>query len=374
MIPGSWPSGLLKNELMLPERLNMTDTSVVPDNDLPTVGDIADVTIIGAGPTGLFAAFYATMRGASVRIIDSLEEPGGALTAIYPEKYIYDVGGFPKVLAKDLVEQLVEQAYSRGTPDMCLKEQVSILERTEAGLIQLTTSKGVRFSKTVIVTAGVGAFEPKRHTAPGVSELEGKGVHYFAKRIDTFRDRHVVIVGGGDSAVDWGVTLEPLAKSITLIHRSKFRAHESTVAELEASSATLNYPGYEVVAVDTNLEGHIASVTYKNADGEQFTIPCDELIVAIGFLADLGPLKTWGFELQRNQIVVDHTTMSTNIDGVFGAGDIVAYPAKFKLIANGFAEAITAVNHAVTFYDPSQRLDAGHSTNIVAKQEAAAAG
>jgi thioredoxin reductase (NADPH) len=374
MIPGSWPSGLLKNELMLPERLNMTDTSVVPDNDLPTVGDIADVTIIGAGPTGLFAAFYATMRGASVRIIDSLEEPGGALTAIYPEKYIYDVGGFPKVLAKDLVEQLVEQAYSRGTPDMCLKEQVSKLERTEAGLIQLTTSKGVRFSKTVIVTAGVGAFEPKRHTAPGVSELEGKGVHYFAKRIDTFRDRHVVIVGGGDSAVDWGVTLEPLAKSITLIHRSKFRAHESTVAELEASSATLNYPGYEVIAVDTNLEGHIASVTYKNADGEQFTIPCDELIVAIGFLADLGPLKTWGFELQRNQIVVDHTTMSTNIDGVFGAGDIVAYPAKFKLIANGFAEAITAVNHAVTFYDPSQRLDAGHSTNIVAKQEAAAAG
>lgn len=352
----------------------MTDETAGSGNELPIVGDTADVTIIGAGPTGLFAAFYASMRGASVRIIDSLEEPGGALTAIYPEKYIYDVGGFPKILAKDLVEQLVEQAYSRGTPDMCLKEQVTGLERTDDGLIKLTTAKGVRFSKTVIITAGVGAFEPKRHTAPGVSELEGKGVHYFAKRIDTFKDRHVVIVGGGDSAVDWGVTLEPLAKSTTLIHRSKFRAHESTVAELEASSATLNYPGYEVLGVGTGDDGHINSVTYKNAKGEEFTIPCDELIVAIGFLADLGPLKRWGFELQRNQIVVDHTTMSTNIEGVFGAGDIVAYPAKFKLIANGFAEAITAVNHAVIHYDPSQRLDAGHSTNIVAKQEAAAAG
>jgi len=352
----------------------MTDESVVSGSELPIVGDTADVTIIGAGPTGLFAAFYATMRGASVRIIDSLEEPGGALTAIYPEKYIYDVGGFPKVLAKDLVEQLVEQAYSRGTPDMCLKEQVTGLERTDDGLLKLTTAKGIRYSKSVIITAGVGAFEPKKHTAPGVSELEGKGVHYFAKRIDAFRDRHVVIVGGGDSAVDWGVTLEPLAKSITLIHRSKFRAHESTVTELEASSAKLYYPGYEVLGVESNDDGHISAVRYKSAEGEEWTIPCDELIVAIGFLADLGPVKSWGLELQRNQIVVDHTSMATAIEGVYGAGDVVAYPAKFKLIASGFAEAITAVNHAITYVDPSQRLDAGHSTNIVAKQEAAAAG
>jgi len=346
---------------------------VAPNIDQLGEETIADITIIGAGPTGLFAAFYATMRGANVRIIDSLEEPGGALTAIYPEKYIYDVGGFPKILAKDLVEQLVEQAYSRGTPDLCLKEEVTFLDRTDDGLVRLTTSNGVRLSKTVIITAGVGAFEPKKHAAPGVSELEGRGVHYFAKRVETFRDRHVVIVGGGDSAVDWGVTLEPIAKSLTLIHRSKFRAHESTVAELEASSATLHYPGFEVLGVTQGDDQRISSVRYKNADGEEWTIPCDELIVAIGFVADLGPLKTWGFELQRNQIVVDHTTMSTNIEGVYGAGDIVAYPAKFKLIATGFAEAITAVNHAVTYYDPSQRLDAGHSTNIVAKQEAAAA-
>ena len=179
----------------------MSDETIVTENDLSVVGDIADVTIIGAGPTGLFAAFYASMRGANVRIIDSLEEPGGALTAIYPEKYIYDVGGYPKVLAKDLVEQLVEQAYSRGTPDMCLKEEVTRLERTEDGLIRMETAKGIRLSKTVIITAGVDAFEPKRHAAPGVSDLEGRGVHYFAKRIEAFRDRDVVIVGGGPAGL-----------------------------------------------------------------------------------------------------------------------------------------------------------------------------
>ena len=204
-----------------------------------------------------------------------------------------------------------------------------------------------------------------------MSELEGKGIHYFAKRVEAFRDRDVVIVGGGDSAVDWGVTLEPIARSITLIHRSKFRAHEATIRELEATKAVLKYPGYEVIRVDVGDHGHLANLTYKNPDGVEETIDADDLIVAIGFVADLGPLKTWGFELQRNQIIVDHTTMATNIPGVYAAGDIVAYPAKFKLIASGFAEAITAINHAVTYYDPSQRLDAGHSTNIIAKQEAA---
>lgn len=349
----------------------MSDSLGVAANGAEPNEDIADITIIGAGPTGLFAAFYAGMRGAKTRVIDSLEEPGGALTAIYPEKYIYDVGGFGKILAKDLVENLVEQSL-RNSPEIRLKEEVTNLERLDNGLIQLTTSKTTLLSKTVIICAGVGAFEPKKHTAPGVSDLEGRGVHYFAKRIEAFRDRDVVIVGGGDSAVDWGITLEPIASSITVIHRSKFRAHEATIRELEATKATLRYPGYEVVGVEVGDDGTLCSVIYKDAEGLHETIPAHDLIVAIGFVADLGPLKTWGFELQRNQILVDHTTMQTNIPGVFGAGDIVAYPAKFKLIATGFAEAITAVNHAVTFFDPSQRLDAGHSTNIVAKQETAA--
>jgi thioredoxin reductase len=343
----------------------------VSTNGTRPTRDIYDITIIGAGPTGLFAAFYAGMRGARTQVIDSLEEPGGALTAIYPEKYIYDVAGFPKVLAKDFVEQMVIQA-NRDEPDIRLKEEVLGLELLPDGVLKLTTSVTERFSKTVIVCAGVGAFEPKRIDLPGIGELEGKGVHYFAKRVEDFRDKEVVIVGGGDSAVDWGVTLEPIAKHVTVIHRSKFRAHEKTVRELEESSADLHYPGCEVLALHTE-NAHLSGITFKNAEGTETRISAQELIVAIGFVADLGPLKTWGFELQKNQIVVDKITMATNILGVFGAGDIVWYPAKFKLIATGAAEAVTAVNHAVTFYDPSARLDPGHSTNIVAKQEEAQA-
>ena len=333
--------------------------------------DLYDVTVIGAGPTGLFAAFYAGLRGARVQIIDSLEEAGGALTAIYPEKYIYDVMGFPKILAKDFVEQCLAQSL-RSEPTIRLSEEVRELDVLPDGTIRLGTTRADRFSKAVIICAGVGAFEPKRLEATGIRDLEGQGVHYFAKRVEDFRDKRVVIVGGGDSAVDWAMTLEAVARQVTLIHRSKFRAHEATVNQLESSSVDLQYPGCEVVAVGANDDGRIGNVTYRNGDGLETTIPCDELIVAIGFVADLGPLKTWGFELQRNQIIVDKTTMATSVPGVFGAGDIVAYPAKFKLIATGAAEAVTAVNHAMTHIDPKARLDAGHSTTIMEKRERAA--
>jgi thioredoxin reductase (NADPH) len=335
-----------------------------------TERDIFDITIIGAGPTGLFAAFYAGMRQARTQVIDSLAEPGGALTAIYPEKYIYDVPGFPKVLAKDFVEQMVLQA-ERDKPTMRMSEEVTNLEREPDGIFRLTTSKGERFSKTVIICAGVGAFEPKRLDAPGVAELEGRGIHYFAKRVDDFRDRDVVIVGGGDSAVDWAVTLEPVANHVTLIHRSKFRAHEATVRELEESSVEMRYPQCEVVEAHGVEEGRLHAVSYKDGTGEVYRIPAHDLIVSVGFLADLGPLKTWGLELteRKNQIVVDKITMETNFSGVFAAGDIAFYPAKFKLIANGAAEAVTAVNHAVICCDPTARLDPGHSTNIMAARE-----
>ena len=331
-----------------------------------------DITVIGAGPTGLFAAFYAGLRGASVQIIDSLEEPGGALTAIYPEKYIYDVIGYPKVLAKDFVAACVEQAM-RSEPTIHLNEQVQDLLPQDDGTFHLKTSKAIRRSRSVIVAAGVGAFEPTRLTAPGVTELEGKGVHYFAKRVDDFRDKNVVIVGGGDSAVDWAVTLEPVARSVTVIHRSKFRAHEATVDELERSSVELHYPKCEVTEVRSGADGRIASITFQNGEGEQQDLDVDELICAIGFKADPGPLRSWGFELARNQIAVDKITMETNIPGVFGAGDIVSYPAKFKLIANGAAEAVTAVNHAVTHINPDARLDPGHSTTIMEKRAKEAA-
>lgn len=335
-------------------------------------GEIFDVTIIGGGPVGLFAAFYAGMRGLRTKIIDSLEELGGQLIAVYPEKYIYDIAGFRKVLAKDYVAEAVEQGLSTGAV-ACLSEEVRRLERIEAdNLIRLETNQAEHLTRTVIICAGVGAFEPKRLEAPGVRELEGKGIHYFVRNLEQFRDKDVVIVGGGDSAVDWGVTLHPIARKVTLIHRSKFRAHEKTVQELEESPVDLYYPFYEVKEVRGN--GRLEEVCFHHTrTGEEHTVPCQEMIIAIGFSGNLGPLKEWGFEIQRNTIVVNPLTMETGVPGVFGAGDIVTHAAKFKLIATGAAEAVIAVNHAVTYIDPSARLDPGHSTNIMEKKERAAA-
>lgn len=335
--------------------------------------DMYDITIIGGGPVGLFAAFYAGMRGLRTKIVDSLEELGGQLFAVYPEKYIYDIAGFQKVLAKDYVAEAVRQGLSTGA-EACLSEEVRLLERVdEENAIRLVTNRAEHWTRTVLVCAGVGAFEPKRLEAPGVAELEGRGIHYFVRNLDQFREKDVVIVGGGDSAVDWALTLHPIARQVTMIHRSKFRAHERSVQELEESPVNLFYPFYEVKEVSGN--GHLESVRFHHTrTGEEHDVAAQELIIAIGFAGHLGPLKEWGFEIERNTIVVNPLTMETNIPGVFGAGDIVTHPAKFKLIATGAAEAVIAVNYCVTFIDPTARLDPGHSTNIMEKKSRTPAG
>lgn len=329
--------------------------------------DIFDMTIVGGGPIGLFAAFYAGMRGLRTKIIDSLEELGGQLIAVYPEKYIYDVAGIPKVLAKDYVREAVVQGMSTGAV-ACLSEEVRELDHiTDDNVIRLATNKAEHWSRTVLICAGVGAFEPKRLDAPGVEDLLGRGVHYFVRNLEQFRDRDVVIVGGGDSAVDWALTLEPIAKQVTVIHRSKFRAHERSIQDLESSQAKLYYPFYEVKEVRGN--SHLEEVQFhQSRTGEEHVLQAQELIIAIGFSGRLGELKEWGFTIERNTIVVDPLTMETGLPGVFAAGDIVTHPAKFKLIATGAAEAVIAVNHAVTYIDPSARLDAGHSTNLMEKK------
>ena len=346
------------------DELKQQSAGLIIDENEP----IFDVNIIGAGPTGLFAAFYAGLRGMSVQIIDSLEEVGGQCSAMYPEKYIYDVIGFPRVMAKDFVAACLEQAL-RSDPTIRLAEQVRDLIQLDDGTFAMRTSKGIRRSRAIIIAAGVGAFEPTRLTAPGVVELEGKGVHYFAKRVEDFRDKKVVVVGGGDSAVDWAITLEPIAESVHVIHRSRFRAHESTVQDMLDSSVHVHYPGYEVTEVRSDDTGHIAGLTFVHQDGTSRDLEVDELICAIGFKADPGPLRSWGFELKRNQIAVDIQTMQTSIPGIFAAGDISTYPAKFKLIATGSAEAVTAVNHALVHINPDARLDGGHSTTIMEKRE-----
>lgn len=330
-------------------------------------GKTYDVAIIGGGPVGLFAAFYAGLRGMTSIIADSLEELGGELMAIYPEKYIYDIAGFPKILAKDYVEPAVEQGLSTGA-EVTLRTEVTGLERDEANnLIRLATNRGEIVARSVVICAGIGAFEPKRLEIEGIERFEdGKGVHYFAKRLEDFRDKRVFIVGGGDSAVDWAITLGPIAKKVTLIHRSQFRAHARTVEELLNGPADVYFPDH--VVKDLRGGERLEVVQFHNhKTGDEYEVEVDEMICAIGFKADLGPLKTWGLETERNQIVVDKITMQTNISGVFGAGDIVTYPAKFRLIATGVAEAVTAVNHAMVHIDPDARLDPGHSTNIMEK-------
>jgi len=334
------------------------------------VHDVFDTTIIGGGPVGLFAAFYAGMRGLKTKIIDSLPELGGQLIAVYPEKYIYDVAGFPKVLAKDYVRGAVEQGLSTGAVP-CLEETAqSLTWLPDHGYYRLTTDKGEHYTRTVIICAGIGSFEPKRLDAPGIRTFEGRGVTYLVRSLESFRDQDVVIVGGGDSAVDWTLALAPLARSTTLVHRSKFRAHERSVQQLQEAPVTLYYPFWEVKEVRGNtwLE-HV--VIHQTRTGEERTLPAQTLIVAIGFAADLGPLTAWGLTIERNSIVVDPRTMSTGLPGVFAAGDVATYPGKFKLIATGVAEAITAVNHAVVFLDPAARLDAGHSTAVMDKRERA---
>jgi thioredoxin reductase len=334
-----------------------------------TEQDLYDIAIIGGGPVGLFAAFYAGMRGARTIILDSLEELGGELMAIYPEKYIYDIAGFPRILAKDYIEPAVEQALSMGA-EVSLKTEVTGLARDEdANVVWLETTQGRLQAKSVIICAGIGAFEPKKLDVEGIELFEdGKGVHYFAKRLEDFRGKRVFIVGGGDSAVDWAITLGPIAEEVTLIHRSRFRAHEHTVQQLVEGPANCFYPDY--VVREVHGEERLTGVTFHNIKTEEaHTVEIDEMICAIGFVADLGPLKTWGLETERNQVKVDPLTMATNIPGVYAAGDIATHGAKFKLIATGVGEAVIAVNNAVTYYNPDARLDPGHSTNIMEKRD-----
>jgi thioredoxin reductase len=331
---------------------------------------IFDFTIIGAGPTGLFAAFYAGMRQMSTKLLDGLEELGGQLTALYPEKYIYDMPGFPRVLAKDLVRAQAEQGLQYGA-EVLLGHKVVRLERPEgvgeggpAGPWLLTCEGGDQhLSRTVLITAGAGSFSPKKLPLPGIERWEGRGVHYFVKESEQFRGRKVLIVGGGDSARDWALHLEPLARNVTLIHRrDRFRGHEESVQQVLRSSVEVNtfWELEEILGAD-----HVAGARiFHNKSTEKRELEVDEIIFSLGFHADLGPIKTWGLEMQGGSILVNGR-METNLPGVYAAGDVVTYDGKLKLIATGVGEAAIAANFAKTYIDPSSRAFPGHSSDMV---------
>lgn len=319
-----------------------------------------DLLIVGAGPAGLYAAYYAGFRGLRPALMDSLPQPGGQVAALYPEKQIYDVAGFPSIKGQELIERLVEQA-APFEPVYLLGERAEEMSWSEDGEQVLVTShKGREIScSAVLVTGGIGTFTPR--PLPGSKEFEGRGLRYFVPKLDELTGLDVLIVGGGDSAFDWAHNLEPIAKSVTLIHRrDRFRAHEHTVQQvLDSSVEVLTFHEVSrIIGTDWVEEVEI----FDNRTDERRTLPVQAVVAALGFTADLGPLKRWGLEQHQRKVVVD-TTMATNLDRVFAAGDITSYPGKVDLISVGFGEAATAVNNAATAINPEAKLFPGHSSN-----------
>jgi thioredoxin reductase len=328
-----------------------------------TSESIYDITIVGGGPSGLFAAFYAGLRATKTKIIDSLPQLGGQLAALYPDKYIYDIPGFPKILARELVNRQVEQAM-QFSPAVCLNEKVIDLQhRPDAagGQIELKTELGnVHLSRSVIIAAGVGAFLPRTLDLPDVKRMEGKGVYYFVQDLEAFRGKRVLVIGGGDTALDWAHSLLDIASEITLIHRrGTFRGHEEVVNELMCSACNMR-AFYELKAL--HGDDHVEAATiFDNRTGEEATIDVDAVVMGLGFLANLGPIKNWGLEIVKNSILVDNT-MRTNLPGVYAVGDIATYEGKIKLIATATAEAAIAANYAKAYVDPRSGTSPGHSS------------
>ncbi len=324
-----------------------------------------DLVIIGAGPVGLFAIFEAGMMGIKCCVIDSLEDVGGQCTALYPEKPIYDIPGFPKILAADLIENLKHQAQPFG-PLYHMGQQVTSLEKLQDGRFQILTSTGtVMVTKTILIAAGVGAFGPNRPPLEKLEEFEGKSVFYYVKNREAFRDKKIMIAGGGDSAVDWAISLSEIAKKVTVVHRRpKFRAAPETESQLKKLAddgiIDLMIP-YQLDGLVGNY-GALQAVKLQSMDGNTKEIETDVLLPFYGLAMDLGPIAEWGLHLNTNHITINPADCSTNIPGIFAIGDIATYPHKLKLILTGFAEAAQAAHAIRAFLHPGQVYHFEYST------------
>jgi ferredoxin/flavodoxin---NADP+ reductase len=322
-----------------------------------------DLSIIGAGPAGLFAAYYAGFREMKTVVLDALPEAGGQLAVLYPEKTIFDVPGYPQILARDLVNSLLEQA-KRYDPLFLLGERATDLKKGEDGIFTIATDKREIKTRSVIITAGVGSFSPNKLNIINQEKYEGKGIYYFVKQKEFFRNKNLLIIGGGDSAVDWALNLKEVTKSILLIHRrDQFRAHEQSVKELHNSPGVVVRTFTELKLVDGDENNLKSAIIFDNRTVKEETVPVDCILINIGFKANLGPIANWGLTMENRAIKINGK-METNIPGVYAAGDIASPTdsVKLNLITTGFAQAALAVNVAKKYVDPKAQLFPGHSS------------
>lgn len=337
---------------------------------MPTEQELFDVIIVGAGPTGLFGVFYAGMRGMKTKVIEALPEAGGQLTALYPEKDIFDVAGFPKVGAKQLVEACKQQA-DHANPDAVyvFNQRVEELNKLEDGTFELVTQVGEKhYSRCVVLGAGIGAFEPNRHPAETARPYEQKGVFYSVINVPQYAGKNVLVVGGGDSAVDYALMTEPVAKSVTLIHRREgFRAHEESLNKLAASNVQVK-TFYEMRSVHGDGNWVKQALIFDNRTGEETMLDVDYIVLGTGFKASLGKMLEWGLEIEAKKQIVVNSKGETNIPGVYAAGDVSWYPGKIRLIATGFGEVATAINNAKSYIDPGSAAFPGHSSEASHKK------
>ncbi|MEW1905538.1 MULTISPECIES: NAD(P)/FAD-dependent oxidoreductase [unclassified Streptomyces] len=325
-----------------------------------TVGGMktnADVAVVGAGPAGLYAAYCAGFRGLSGVLVDALPEPGGQIAALYSEKKIYDVAGHPAVRGRDLVDNLVAQVAPFRPRYLLGRAALSLAPDEGGGWVIGLEGGGRVHAKAVVVAAGLG--RPVPRTLPCLAPYQGRGVAHHVPRLDEHRGRDVVIVGGGDSAVDWALALASVARSVTVVHRrSAFRAHEYGVKQMYASGAQV-ITDAEVVACrgSERLEEVLV-----RAGEKQWVLPAQALVGALGFITNLGPIVDWGLQMVNRRIMVD-ATMRTNLPGVYAVGDMCSYKGRVPLISVGFGEAATAANHLAVELRPGSRLAPDHSTD-----------
>jgi thioredoxin reductase (NADPH) len=326
---------------------------------------ITDVVIVGAGPVGLFAIFECGMMKMKCHVVDSLEMIGGQCCALYPEKPIFDIPAHPHILAQDLIKQLALQA-APFDPVYHLHQRVERIERTSSGRFWVTTSAGtVIDTKVIMIAAGVGAFGPNRPPLSGIERYENKSVFYYIKRREDFRDKRIVIAGGGDSAVDWAISLSELARHIMVVHRRpKFRAAPESTAKLQqlADSGKIEMViPFQLCALEGH-DGQLSTVVVESLEGERRYLEADVLLPFFGLSMNLGPIAEWGLGLEKNHIAVDPTTMQTNIEGIFAIGDVATYGNKLKLILTGFAEAAQAAHSARQLVYPGEAWHFVYST------------